>query len=140
MAKNEDEEIKILLVDDHDVVRRGLKNILEGFDAFVICDEAADGEEAIRSASRCHPDVIIMDITMPRMNGFEAARVIHESTPDVPILMLSMHVNEAAVKAAKETGAQGYVSKSQAGSTLINAVCAVLKHQQYFPKDLPVSE
>ena len=136
--KSEDAELKkaveILLVDDHPVIRRGLKALLESSADFIVCYEASDGEQAIRLAARSHPDVIVMDITMPGVNGLDATRVIHQSAPDIPIIVMSMHTDPSFVMAAKDFGAQGYVSKSDAGDRLIDAVSAVLNHQQFFPK------
>lgn len=125
--------VKILLVDDHELVRMGVRSILESFDSLAVCYEAGDGQAAIDLAAQHKPDLIVMDITLPVISGLEAARMIHRSSPRTPILMLSMHKNRGFIEAAKDVGAQGYVSKEDAESTLLRAVSALLEHHSFFP-------
>ena len=124
---------RILLVDDHPLVRHGMKALLESSPGFAVPYEADDGEEAIAIAKHSKPDVIVMDVTMHGMNGIEATEEIHRLEPQIPILMLSMYADRAFVEAAREAGAQGYVTKDEADMTLIEAVNAVLNHHQFFP-------
>jgi DNA-binding NarL/FixJ family response regulator len=125
--------VKILLVDDHELIRMGVKSILESFDSLAVCYEASDGQAAIELAAQYKPDLIVMDITLPVISGLEAARMIHRSSPRTPILMLSMHKHRGFIEAAKDVGAQGYVSKEDAESTLLRAVSSLLEHHSFFP-------
>lgn len=103
--------IRVLLVDDHVVVRRGLALLLASLGNFVVCGEAADGDEAIRVFSEVHPDLILMDLSMPRLNGLEATRRLRQSHLGARILVLSMHDDEEFVAQALLAGAGGYVVK-----------------------------
>jgi DNA-binding NarL/FixJ family response regulator len=92
-----------------------------------------NGQEAVEMASQLKPDLIILDVTMPQLDGFAAARQIRTFLPEVPILMLSMHEGQRIAREAQQAGAQGFVSKSAAGQVLLKAVEAVLQGQTYFP-------
>lgn len=98
-----------------------------------VCGEAANGREAIDKAKELQPDLIILDITMPVLSGIDAAEVIRRTFPNVPILFLSMHQSRQIVAEAKRIGVQGYVRKSEAATTLLNAVDAVLRNEPFFP-------
>lgn len=124
-------------MDDHETVRRGVCSLLESHKDVEICGEAANGQEAIEKASRLYPDLIILDVTMPALDGFAAARQIRTFLPDVPILMLSMHVGQHIELQAQQAGVQGFVSKSAAGQVLLKAVNAVLQGQTFFPSSVP---
>lgn len=106
------EKISVLLVDDHSLVRRGFRRMLEDEPDMVVVGEAGDGEEAVKLAKQTKPQVIVMDCALPRMTGLAAARKILESSPDVAILMLSMHSEETWVRQALDAGARGYILKS----------------------------
>jgi two-component system nitrate/nitrite response regulator NarL len=125
--------LRILIVDDHETVRRGVCSILESRRNTEICGEAVNGQQAVEMASQLKPDLIILDVTMPEMDGFAAARQIRTFLPEVPILMLSMHEGQPISREAQQAGAQGFVSKSAAGQVLLKAVEAVLQGQTYFP-------
>jgi DNA-binding NarL/FixJ family response regulator len=129
--------MRILIADDHDVVRKGICSILAERKDLEICGEAADGREAMEQASQTRPDVIILDISMPRLDGFAAAREIRKFLPHVPIVFLSTHTGSGAIDQAKLAGAQGYVKKMQVGSDLLQAVDAVLQNKTFFPSDQP---
>jgi DNA-binding NarL/FixJ family response regulator len=129
--------LRILVVDDHETVRRGVCSLLESHKNVEICGEAANGQEAIEKASRQYPDLIILDVTMPALDGFAAARQIRTFLPDVPIIMLSMHEGQHIELQAQQAGAQGFVSKSAAGQVLLKAVNAVLQGQTFFPSSVP---
>jgi DNA-binding NarL/FixJ family response regulator len=125
--------LRILVVDDHVTVRRGVCSILESRKIVEICGEAANGQEAIERASELEPDLIILDVTMPDLDGFAVARRIRTFLPEVPILILSMHEGQQIARAAQQAGTQGFVSKSAAGLVLLTAVDLVLDGHTYFP-------
>jgi DNA-binding NarL/FixJ family response regulator len=125
--------LRILIADDHEIVRRGLCLILESRKNIDICGEASNGQDAVEKASELNPDLIILDVTMPNLDGFAAARQIRTFLPEVPILILSMHAGQSVVTEAQHAGAQGFVSKSEAGHVLLKAVDAILQGQTFFP-------
>jgi DNA-binding NarL/FixJ family response regulator len=98
-----------------------------------VIDDACDGKEGVQRAREEHPDMIILDVTMPVLDGFGAAKQIRSFLPNVPILFLSMHNGRTVVQQAKDVGAQGYVKKEEAGSTLLKAVDALSRHETFFP-------
>lgn len=124
--------LKILLVDDHEVVRRGLSALLETRPGWTVVGEASDGRTAVRMARETEADVVIMDIGMPELNGFEATRKIRKSRPEAELLVLSMHESEQLVREIIGAGARGYVLKSDAGRDLIAAVEALSRHEPFF--------
>jgi len=107
----DNKRIRILLADDHDMVRRGLAVFLQAFSDMELVGEASDGIEAIEQCEKLHPDVILMDVLMPQMDGIEAARRIRASHPDIHILMLSSSKDEDLIKSAIQAGAIGYILK-----------------------------
>jgi DNA-binding NarL/FixJ family response regulator len=127
--------MRILIADDHEVVRKGICAILAARQDLQVCGEAANGREAVDKARELHPDAVILDITMPRMDGFAAAREIKKLLPHVPIIFLSMHDGHSVVEEAKSAGGQGYVRKLQAGSELLKALDAVLQNKSFFPSE-----
>ncbi len=118
-----------MIVDDHPVVRRGLRTLLEVQEGWEIIDEAADGLEAVEKADRLAPDVILLDISMPRMNGLEACRLIRKTLPESEILIVTQHDSPQMMREAMEAGARGYVVKSNAGRDLLAAVEAASQHR-----------
>ena len=124
--------IRIMIVDDHAVVRDGLKMILEAAENMRIVAMATNGREAIAIAEEQQPDVILMDISMPGLNGIEAARKLRERLPAVKILFLSMHHSREHIYQALQAGAQGYLLKECAGSEVVTAVRMVMKGKQFF--------
>jgi DNA-binding NarL/FixJ family response regulator len=120
--------VRILVADDHGVVRRGLRALLESRRGWKICGEAANGREAVERARRLKPDVAILDIGMPGLNGVEAARQIRKVSPKTEILILSAHGSEKLVLEVLEAGARGYVVKEEADESLMVAVDALLRH------------
>ena len=117
--------LRILVADDHGIVRSGLKMLIERQDGMHVVAEASDGVEAVETALRERPDVAILDVSMPRMTGLQAAREIHAHCPSTRILLLSMHDDERYVFDALKAGAAGYVLKRQADAELIEAVRSV---------------
>jgi DNA-binding NarL/FixJ family response regulator len=123
--------VRILIVDDHSLVREGLKMILESQSDMNVVGEAADGRDALKKAEALRPDVIIMDIAMPELNGIEATRMIHKLLPTVRVIILSMHHTNEHVFRAMQAGARAYLLKESAGFSVVEAVRAVMKGQQY---------
>lgn len=127
--------IRILIADDHNLVRAGLRRILEDEVDFEVVAEAADGAEALTAALAHELDVAILDISMPKLTGLQAARRILEHRPGVRVLMLSMHDNEEFLFEALRAGASGYVLKSSAESDLVNACRTAVRGESFlYPK------
>src|ERR1035441_6810353 len=124
--------IRILLADDHTIVRKGLRMLLESHEGFHVVAEAADGREAVALAEQHHPDVVVMDLAMPVLNGIEAARQICSSGTQSAIVFLSMHSDEGYVLKALKSGAKGYLLKDSAAHDLINAVTTVSEGKAFF--------
>ena len=115
-------KLKVLLVDDHALVRRGFRRMLEDEPTFEVVGEASDGHEAVESAERLGPDVIVMDCALPQINGIEASRRILAKRPETAILMLSMHSEDTLVRQALDAGAKGYVLKNAMDLDLVSAI------------------
>ncbi len=128
--------IKILIVDDHEVVRDGLKNILISLNNVAIAGEAANGEDAISMYDSLKPDLVIMDISMPGMNGIEATRIIKENDPSAKILILTMHDNQEYLNQIIRSGAKGFVLKNTDKEELLDAVKTVAGGENFFSKDI----
>jgi DNA-binding NarL/FixJ family response regulator len=125
--------VRILIVDDHEAVRKGVRAILRSQPNLEVCGEAINGKEAIAKAEELKPDLIILDITMPVLDGFGAAKEIRSRSADVPILFYSMNEGRALMESAKAIGANGFVTKSAPGSLLLKAVEALSKKEMFFP-------
>ena len=119
--------MRVLIADDHELVRRGLRSLLESRPGWDICGEARDGVEAVEMTKALVPDVILLDITMPRLNGLEAARAIRKEVPHTQILILSQHDIEEMSESARKAGARAYVSKSDVAITLFSSMEAILQ-------------
>jgi DNA-binding NarL/FixJ family response regulator len=124
--------IRILLADDHTLVRQGLRRILEEQPEWRVVAETGNGLEAISLAAELQPDVVVLDIGMPMLNGLEAARQIAKKAPAARVLMLSMHADEVHITKAVEAGAVGYLVKDSADSELVKAVTATAEGTSYF--------
>lgn len=123
--------IRILLVDDHPVVRHGLRALLGLLPDWEVIDEAEDGSEALDKVQRLNPDVVVLDISMPKMGGLEACRLIRETAPQCEILILTQHDSPQMLREALDAGARGYVMKSHAARDLLDAVEAVSQHKSF---------
>lgn len=124
--------IRVLVADDHTIVRQGLKNLLDESEDCEVVAEAADGLEAVEQAVSTRPDVVVLDLTMPRLSGLEAVRRIHEQLPDTRILVLTVHEEQEYVIPIVQAGAAGYLVKDSAISELLSAVHALYRGQGYF--------
>jgi len=125
-------KLRILLGDDHTVVRQGLRKILEAQEGWEVVGEASDGREAARLALALEPDVAVLDIAMPLLSGIEATRQILRRLPNVGVLILSMHSEEAFITQALQAGARGYLLKDSADTDLIRGVNAVAAGKSFF--------
>jgi DNA-binding NarL/FixJ family response regulator len=117
--------IRVLLAEDHTIVRKGLRSLLEDEEGIEVIGEAEDGREAIKLAEKLHPDIVVMDIAMPGLNGLEATRQLRKLHPEIKILILSVYANEEYVFQTLQAGAEGYLVKKAAPSELILAIKAV---------------
>ena len=124
--------LKILLADDHEVVRAGVRRMLEAHQGWTVCGEARTGVEAIMKAIELRPQVVVLDLEMPEANGLEATREIKKRLPEAEVLVYSVHETDHFVREAVFAGAHGYVCKSDAGSHLICAIEALIKHKFFF--------
>jgi DNA-binding NarL/FixJ family response regulator len=122
MSQPGERPIRVLLVDDHVVVRKGLRALFEQATSIEVVGEAEDGEQAVQQAERLRPEVILMDLEMPRLGGVEATRRITEMLPDVRVLVLTSHTAEADVFPALKAGAQGYLLKHSAPEDVLNCI------------------
>jgi two-component system response regulator NreC len=123
--------IRILIADDHGVLRAGLRALLNAERDLQVVGEAADGDEALRLAAELHPDVMLLDISMPGKQGIEVARELHASQPNTRVLMLTVHEDEGLLRAAIRAGAAGYILKRAVESELIGAIHAVWRGELY---------
>jgi len=113
---------RVLVVDDHAVIRRGVQGILSTYPEWDLCGEADNGQDAIRLAGELAPEVVIMDVSMPGMNGLEATRIIHDVLPETKVLLFTLHSSSEFVRSAFRAGARGYVLKSDAENELVRAL------------------
>lgn len=124
--------VRLLLADDHEIVRRGLRALLEAEPGWEVVAEAADGRDAIEKARETKPDVAILDISMPLLNGLEATRQIMNSVSQTKVLILTVHDSDPLIQQVLETGARGYLLKSDAAGDLVAAVDALRRNKTFF--------
>ncbi|WP_138476435.1 response regulator transcription factor [Dyadobacter bucti] len=127
--------IRILVVDDHSVVRQGIITLLEDEEDIFIAGEASDGDEVLQKVEEVNPDVVLLDLTMPRMSGLDAMKELIPVHPDVRILVFSMHNNPDYIISALQNGAAGYLQKDTSRDEILRAVRSVVKGELYFPPD-----
>jgi DNA-binding NarL/FixJ family response regulator len=125
--------VRILLVDDHPIVRQGLRTLLEGRSGWEVVGEASDGLEALDKIDSLQPNVVVLDVTMPRMNGLEACRLIQQrqKANGLEVLFVTQHDSPQMMREALDAGARGYVVKSNAARDLLEAVEAVSQHRVF---------
>ncbi len=133
VASSSDTRRRILIADDHEVMRRGVRGLLESHDEWAVCGEAFEGREVVTKSRELRPDLIIMDINMPGLTGIDAAQQIRKENPTAKILFFSVHESAQTVREVVNAGAQGYVAKSRAGHDLVDAVRNVLDGGTFFP-------
>jgi len=126
--------VRLLVADDHEIVRRGLRMVLEARPGWSVTAEACDGREAVEKAQQTRPQITILDLSMPSMNGLEAARQIIKTVPETKILILTMHDSDPLIQKILETGARGYLMKSDAARDLVAAVDALLANKTFFTR------
>lgn len=124
--------LRILVADDHDLMRRGLKVLLDAREGWSVCAEAGTGREAVTMAETLRPDIAILDISMPELNGVEAARRILKVSPNTEVLILSMHYSDQLIREILEAGVRGYIVKSDSDRDLVIAVEALSNHKPFF--------
>lgn len=129
------QKLRILIADDHDIIRRGLRQLLMAKPGWEICGEAKNGREAVAAAAQLKPDVIVMDISMPELNGLEAARQLQKNSPQIGVLILTMYFTDQLVREVIDCGARGYILKSDADKELVNAVEALANRRTYFTRE-----
>lgn len=126
--------LRILIADDHALVRQGLRSVLEAQTGWSVCGEAQDGREAVKLALKLRPDICLLDVTMPELNGLDATRQICRSLPGTPILILTMHDSDELCAEAVQAGASGCVLKSDSPRQLLGAIEAVAAGGKYFTR------
>ena len=129
--------LRILIADDHALVRQGLRSVLEARTGWTVCGEAENGREAVKLGLKLLPDIFLLDVTMPELNGLDAARQISRSAGKAPILILTMHDSEELCGEAVQAGASGCVLKSDSPRQLLAAVEAIAAGGTYFTRTLP---
>jgi DNA-binding NarL/FixJ family response regulator len=124
--------LRILIADDHEIIRRGLRALLSSRPDWVICAEAATGREAISKAAEHRPDIVVMDIAMPVLNGLEATRKIRKMLPKTQVVILSLHYSDLLVREVLDSGARSYILKSDASRDLFHAIEALVQNRTFF--------
>jgi DNA-binding NarL/FixJ family response regulator len=124
--------LRILLADDHSIVRRGLRELLEEHVGWSVCAEAATGREAVEMAIEHRPQIAVLDLSMPELNGLEATRRIRQAVPETEVLVFTMHESDELVREVLAAGARGYLLKSDAADQLVPAVESLAQHQPFF--------
>jgi DNA-binding NarL/FixJ family response regulator len=124
--------IRILIADDHDIVREGLRTIIQSQPKWTVCDEASTGREALEKTRLHKPDVVVLDFSMPELNGLEVTRQIRKILPRTEVLILTMHDSEQLAREVLQVGARGYLLKTHTKRQLIPAIAALVEHKPYF--------
>lgn len=124
--------LRIFIADDHEVARKGIRALIETHPGWEVCGEAGDGREAVKAAARLKPDLVLLDIGMPSLNGLDATRQILAESPDTCVLVLTMHDSEQVVREVLAAGARGFLLKSDAGRDLVSAIEALQARRTFF--------
>ena len=124
--------VRVFVADDHEIVRRGIRGIVESQEGWVLCGEASDGQSALEQALELRPDVAVLDISLPGLNGLAVTRRLRQAAPDTEVLLFSMHDDDETVTGGLAAGARGYLLKSEADEQLVRAIQALSRHKPYF--------
>src|SRR5690348_8238754 len=124
--------VRILIADDHEMLRRGLRQTLEQHPGWEICGEASNGREAVEIAEKTLPNVALLDLSMPEMNGLEATRAIKKASPHSEVLILTVHETDSLIRDVLSAGARGYVLKTDPARQIVAAIEALAEHKPYF--------
>jgi DNA-binding NarL/FixJ family response regulator len=124
--------LRIFIADDHDIVRRGVRDVLEGQPCWQVCGEAADGTTALEAALSLKPDIAILDVSLPGLNGIAVARRLRQEYPETEVLLFTMHDDDETVSGGLAAGARGYLLKSESDDHLVEAVKSLAAHRPYF--------
>ncbi|MGB2664594.1 MAG: response regulator transcription factor [Candidatus Acidiferrum sp.] len=122
---------RVLIVDDHAFIRRGVETILQSFPEWEVCGEASNGSDAVQLANQLNPEVVLMDVTMPGMNGLEATRIIRKQHPEVKVILLTLHESSEVLRSGFRAGANGYLLKADAEEELMKALHVVVGDGSY---------
>jgi two-component system, NarL family, response regulator NreC len=122
---------RVLIVDDHAFIRRGVETILQSFPEWEVCGEASNGSDAVQLANQLNPEVVLMDVTMPGMNGLEATRIIRKQHPEVKVILLTLHESSEVLRSGFRAGANGYLLKADAEEELMKALRVVVGDGSY---------
>lgn len=131
--------IHVLIADDHDLVRESIRAILTNEEDIEIVATARDGKEAVELSDTHHPDVVVMDISMPKLDGIRSAALIHMNAPSTRVIILSMHLNATLVQQAIKAGVHGYVLKNRVSNELSEAIHAAYRGEKFFSPSIPPS-
>src|ERR1700692_1105155 len=121
--------LRILVADDHEVVREGMRALIEHEPGWQVCGTAANGQEAVDTAKKLKPEVVVLDMTMPELDGLEALRQIKRSSPNTEVVIFSAHHSEEVIEQVFEAGAKSYIQKSDAGRHLVTAIKSLAEHK-----------
>lgn len=124
--------LRILIADDHDLVRKGLRRLVEEHPGWTVCAEARSGREAVEQATQLHPEIVVIDVSMPDLNGLEATRLIRKASPKSEVLVITHHDSDEMAAEVIDAGARGYVLKSDSDQDLAHAIEALSRHKPYF--------
>jgi DNA-binding NarL/FixJ family response regulator len=134
MTSSQASHVRILIADDHELMRRGLRSILSTRPDWEVCGEAVDGSDAIEKTKLLQPDILVLDISMPRVNGLEVARAVRRDYPRTQVVILSQYDESEMRPYAIEAGARGYVSKAEASRQLLTAIESLIVEQPLAPR------
>ena len=128
--------LRILIADDHEVMRNGVRELIEHEPGWQVCGTAATGREAVEAAKKLRPEVVVLDMTMPELDGLEALREIKRALPDVEVVIFSAYHSEEVIEQLFDAGAKSYIQKADAGRSLVAAIKSIAEHKPFFTSDI----